>query len=139
MRELIMQDRHVTYREIKASLGINVFEEIRNNNRQRKIILHHGDVGGHTSAERTRSLEAKPKSVRFGGCTAEVAVVRAVRSTSPTHPCARTRHRAAIRVSHQAKSVSISRPPPAADRPRPHPRPPPAPLRPFHSIPFRII
>ncbi|GBP41752.1 Histone-lysine N-methyltransferase SETMAR [Eumeta japonica] len=133
VRELTMQDRHVTYREIKASLSINdeswisvydpqtkqqltvwvfqdepiptkgirakvtlkqmvacffginepvvavplenrktinsewyttisvpeVFEEIRKNNRQRRIILYHDNVRCHTSAETTRFLEGQ--------------------------------------------------------------------------------
>ncbi|GBP38420.1 hypothetical protein EVAR_28219_1 [Eumeta japonica] len=79
VRELIMQDRHITNREIKMSLGITplenrktvssewyrticlpeVFEEIRKNNRQRSIILHHHNASWHTSAETTRFLEGK--------------------------------------------------------------------------------
>ncbi|GBP29050.1 Histone-lysine N-methyltransferase SETMAR [Eumeta japonica] len=34
-----------------------VFEEIRKNNRQRKIILHHDSAGYHTSTETIRFLE----------------------------------------------------------------------------------
>ncbi|GBP94503.1 Mariner Mos1 transposase [Eumeta japonica] len=37
----------------------DIFEEIRKNNRQHRIILHHDDVSCHTSAETTRSLEGQ--------------------------------------------------------------------------------
>ncbi|GBP81853.1 hypothetical protein EVAR_59748_1 [Eumeta japonica] len=56
-RDLIIQDRHVTYREIKNLPGHNVFVEIRKNNRQRRIILHHDNASCNTSAEATRFLE----------------------------------------------------------------------------------
>ncbi|GBP27727.1 hypothetical protein EVAR_82776_1 [Eumeta japonica] len=59
VRELIMQDPHVTYREIKASLSIKVFEEISKNNRQRRIILHHDSASCHMSAETTQCLEGQ--------------------------------------------------------------------------------
>ncbi|GBP75374.1 Mariner Mos1 transposase [Eumeta japonica] len=36
-----------------------VFEEIRNNNRQRRIILHHDNASCHTSAETSRLLEGQ--------------------------------------------------------------------------------
>ncbi|GBP26946.1 hypothetical protein EVAR_95732_1 [Eumeta japonica] len=55
----IMQDRHVTYREIKASLGIKVFEEKRKNNRKRRIILHHENASSHTSAATPRFFEGQ--------------------------------------------------------------------------------
>ncbi|GBP40263.1 Mariner Mos1 transposase [Eumeta japonica] len=56
VQELIMKDRHVTYRKIKASLGIKVLEEIRKSNRQPSIILHHDNASCHTSAEIARLL-----------------------------------------------------------------------------------
>ncbi|GBP49216.1 Histone-lysine N-methyltransferase SETMAR [Eumeta japonica] len=107
VRELMMQDRHVTYREIKASLGISmtsihkvlhdnlaaknicwrwtphnlsinekqvrvdwckemkrkynqeVFKEIRKNDRQHRIILHHDNASCHTSAATTRLLQGQ--------------------------------------------------------------------------------
>ncbi|GBP53966.1 Mariner Mos1 transposase [Eumeta japonica] len=59
VQELIMQDRHVTHIEIKASLGIKVLEEIRNSNRQRRIILHHDNASSHTSAEIIRFLRGQ--------------------------------------------------------------------------------
>ncbi|GBP18647.1 hypothetical protein EVAR_14417_1 [Eumeta japonica] len=114
VRELIMQDRYVTYPEIKTSVGIitgwvfrdepnptkvihakgtlkqmvacffginghvtlenrktvnsewytticlpEVFEEMRKNNRQRRIILHHDNASCHTSAETTRFFEGQ--------------------------------------------------------------------------------
>ncbi|GBP94181.1 hypothetical protein EVAR_100802_1 [Eumeta japonica] len=58
-----MQGRHVTYREIKVSLGIKVYEKIRKNNRQLRIILHHivmmKNASHHTSADITRVLEGQ--------------------------------------------------------------------------------
>ncbi|GBP22518.1 hypothetical protein EVAR_84755_1 [Eumeta japonica] len=36
-----------------------VFEEIRKNNRPRRIILHHDNASCHTSAETTRLLEGQ--------------------------------------------------------------------------------
>ncbi|GBP16817.1 hypothetical protein EVAR_13202_1 [Eumeta japonica] len=59
VRELIMQDRHVTYCEIKTSLVIKVLEKIRKDNLQRRIILHHGNCSCHTSAETTWFLEGQ--------------------------------------------------------------------------------
>ncbi|GBP13433.1 Mariner Mos1 transposase [Eumeta japonica] len=81
MRELRMQDRHVTYREKKTSLDISmchkrivkrlirsgarptvlqeVFEGMRKNNRQHRIILHHDNAGCHTSVEKTQFLESE--------------------------------------------------------------------------------
>ncbi|GBP82585.1 Mariner Mos1 transposase [Eumeta japonica] len=57
VRELIMQDLHVTYLEMKASLGIKVFKEIKKNNRQHRTIFHHDNADCHTSAETSRLLE----------------------------------------------------------------------------------
>ncbi|GBP42742.1 hypothetical protein EVAR_23380_1 [Eumeta japonica] len=75
VRELVMQDRHVTCRELKASLGIKVFEEIRKNNRQRTIILHRDDAGCHTSAEIARFLEGqRPSFWVCGTCTVRTSV-----------------------------------------------------------------
>ncbi|GBP20067.1 Mariner Mos1 transposase [Eumeta japonica] len=54
-----MQDHHVTYCKIEASLGIKVFEEMRKNTRQRRIILHHDNASCDTSAETTRLLEGQ--------------------------------------------------------------------------------
>ncbi|GBP71388.1 hypothetical protein EVAR_20488_1 [Eumeta japonica] len=59
VRERIIQHHNVTYREIKTSLGIKVFEDIRKNNRQRRIILYHDNTSCHTSAETTRFLEGR--------------------------------------------------------------------------------
>ncbi|GBP04863.1 Histone-lysine N-methyltransferase SETMAR [Eumeta japonica] len=36
-----------------------IFEEIRKNNRKRRIILHHDNAGCHTSAETTQILEGQ--------------------------------------------------------------------------------
>ncbi|GBP20576.1 hypothetical protein EVAR_93690_1 [Eumeta japonica] len=51
--ELIMQDRHISYREMKASLGAKVFEEMKTN------ILHHDNASCNTSAETTQHLEGQ--------------------------------------------------------------------------------
>ncbi|GBP50620.1 Centrosomal protein of 162 kDa [Eumeta japonica] len=56
MRKLIMQDRHVTYREIKAPLDIKVFEKIRKTT-QRRSILHRDNASCRTSAETTLFLD----------------------------------------------------------------------------------
>ncbi|GBP82635.1 hypothetical protein EVAR_48516_1 [Eumeta japonica] len=82
VRELIMQDRHVAYREMKASLGISdeswiyaydleskqqstvwVLQDEQNPTKAirakstLKIILHHDNAGCHTSPETTRFLK----------------------------------------------------------------------------------
>ncbi|GBP06009.1 Histone-lysine N-methyltransferase SETMAR [Eumeta japonica] len=99
VQDLIMHDRHVTFRKIKVMMNLGpmrmtpklnnsqrcgcskmsrtqqkwfvpfevvhdhlfaeVFEEIRKNNRQRRIILHHDNASCHTSTETTRFLEGQ--------------------------------------------------------------------------------
>ncbi|GBP62257.1 Histone-lysine N-methyltransferase SETMAR [Eumeta japonica] len=59
VRKITMQDCHDTYRNIKTSLGIKVFEKLRKNNRQRRIVLHNDNASRHTSAETTRFMEGQ--------------------------------------------------------------------------------
>ena len=57
MRQLILQDRHVTYREWYTTIYLPVvFQEIRETNHRKWITIHYDNASSHTSAQTTAFL-----------------------------------------------------------------------------------